>query len=350
MSLYQIDPHQRPTRSLDEGRRITGERQETAREWHLPGGWSVLGWVLFALTFAESILSFTESILSYLTTQIGGILSGNPIFGPWWWAAIACSLVFVLAVMKVVVCLPRRPTPTSARLFSVRRCGQILGRHWLVPLVLSCRLLRRSYGRSDTIRLASMAWVVIIPLAILALPDEFAATLGALACSESSVRLALPNGCHDAMAFAESRAWPPVTLNVPAVAGVIVATKFVVWLSVSLSIGRVVTMVTLRRKVLPQPTNPLAWRRLALWLRLNPVRPVSVFWTACALIALYDTSLQLAVHGVMAVAPPIVTTPSLTAFVLWAIAGAVFVRVVSDLIIEQIVERRVDALLQDGGR
>lgn len=147
------------------------------------------------------------------------------------------------------------------------------------------------------------------------------------------------------MAFAEARTWPPVVPNVTVAAGVIVVAKAAVWLSVALSIGAVVAALIFSCKARISPGSRVARRRLVLWARLNPVRPIPLFAVACALVALYDTIVRLAFHGAIAVVPPVVTTANLAAFVLWAVAGAVFVHLVAGGIYAQIVERRIASWL-----
>ncbi|MGE0421273.1 MAG: hypothetical protein AB7O88_03370 [Reyranellaceae bacterium] len=292
---------------------------------------SLFGWVLVALAFGGSAIS--------------SISSGGPIIGPWWWSAIACFLALCNATANAIALRPRAPRTPTSRLFTIRRREQPPCQYWVAPTMLSSRLLRRALGLSDVVRIAPIWWIVAVPLVFLALPDTIPAAVGALACGNASAYLPLLGWCHDAIAFAESRTLPPVAPNVTVAAGIIVVTKVAVWLSVALSIGGVVAAILFSWKTRTSPASLVARRRLVLWAHLNPVRPIPLFVVGCALIALYDTIVRLAFYGAIAVAPPVVTTANLAAFVVWAVAGAVFVHLVAGGIYAQIVERRIASWL-----
>ena len=294
---------------------------------------SLFGWTLVALVFGGSVIT--------------SISSGEPIVGPWWWGGIACALVLVNVIASAVVRRSRAPKFPTSHLFAIRRREHLPRKHWFAASTLSSRLLRRAFDVNDETRLSPIWLIVALPLAILVSPETVPAAIGAFACGDASAYLPVLGWCHDAMAFAESRTWPPVAPNVTVAAGIIVVTKAAIWLSVALSFGGVVAAIVFSWKTRKLPASPVARRRLVLWSRLNSVRPIPLFAIGCSLIALFDTIVRLAFHGSIAVAPPVVTSANLTAFVMWAIAGAVLFHLVAGGLYAQIMERRIDTLLGD---
>ncbi|MCC5604219.1 hypothetical protein LC586_34900 [Nostoc sp. CHAB 5714] len=295
---------------------------------------SLFGWTLVALVFGGSVIS--------------SISSGGPVAGPWWWVGIASACVLVNVVGNAIVRRSRAPRFPTSRLFAIQRRERPPREHWFAPITLSARLLRRAFDVNDNIRLSPIWLIVTLPLAVLVSPEAIPAAIGAFMCGDASAYLPVLGWCHDAMAFAELRTWPPVAPNVTVATGIIVVTKAAVWLSVALSSCGVAAAIVFSWKTRKLPASPVARRRLVLWSRLNSVRPVPLFVVGCSLIALYDTIVRLAFYGSTAVAPPVVTSANQTAFVMWAIAGAVIFHLVAGILYAQIIERRIDTLLGDG--
>jgi hypothetical protein len=230
-------------------------------------------------------------------------------------------------------------------LFAIRRLEQPPAKLFFAPVALSWRLLRRAFrGRHEqreSVHVVPMWWIIAIPLILCAAPDSVAIVVGESVCGEATAYLPILGWCHDAMAFAEAPTWPPVASNVTAAVGVIVVTKAAVWSSVVLSIIGLVAVILRSAEARLTLAGRTARRRFALWLRLNPARPLSLLVLGVSFVALYDTIVRLAFVGAMSV----VTTESVTAFVLWAVTGAVFTHLALRGVGSLVVERRVDALI-----